>query len=75
MDIIKNKLNRICDSFNCSKFGFPQNQNMFLQKLKEIDEQKKDANNLVDMTRHNLVEFLKTWSKERPGTNCSKVEE
>ena len=23
LDIIKNKLNRICDSFNCSRYGFP----------------------------------------------------
>lgn len=74
MDIIKNKLNRICDSFNCSKFGFPANQEAFLQKFDEIEKSKKEAESLVGMTEHGLQEFLKTWSQCRENINCSKIE-
>nr|QBH22568.1 V-type proton ATPase subunit a [Philasterides dicentrarchi] len=75
MDIIKNKLNRICDSFNCSKFGIPQYQAEYIDKLHEIEEQKKESASLVEMTKYNLVQYFKEWTKIRNGCNCSKVEE
>jgi phenylalanine-4-hydroxylase len=43
--------------------------------LKELDDQKKDNNALIEMTKHNLKEFLKIWCDTRPESNCSKVVE
>lgn len=61
MDIIKNKLNRICDSFNCSKFGFPANQEAFLQKFDEIEKSKKEAESVIIIPpylKNNLIIYI-----------------
>ena len=36
-NILMNKLQRICDSFNASRYNFPESEKEFNAKIKDID--------------------------------------
>ncbi|EGR31162.1 v-type ATPase 116kda subunit family protein, putative [Ichthyophthirius multifiliis] len=88
-NMIRQKLNRICDSFNASKYSLPQDGNGYSMKLLEIENYITDTRNviifliqlkkikkkLITMTRQAINSILDDWVLMRPGCNYSYIEE
>jgi len=65
MDMMKGRLNRICESFGASKYGIPEDPNAFDNKLKEIDGQIREAQNVIGLTQATIKTLLEYFAKPR----------
>lgn len=43
MDILKNKLNRVCDSFQMNRFQYPENDQEYQAKMRELDQSTQES--------------------------------
>lgn len=74
--MMKAKLNRICDSFNASKYGIPEEPAAFNQKLQEIDSQIREAENVINITEGQIKHLLNYFSEPRNyNANYSLIED
>ncbi|KAL4468898.1 hypothetical protein ABPG72_009168 [Tetrahymena utriculariae] len=73
--ILKSKLNRVCDSFNASKYSMPRDPNGYNNKFLEIQQQITDTRQLMRLTENALNNILDEWIQPRIGNQCSYIEE
>jgi len=64
-DMMKGKLNRICESFGASRYGIPEEPQAFNKKLQEIDDQLREAQNVINITQGSVKHMLNYFSQPR----------
>ena len=75
-EFLKNKLNKIADSFGASKYNIPENPGAFMSKLKEIRDLKEDAWRVVEVTRNHIDMVLEGLAQPRKsGGGWSRIED
>lgn len=60
--MLKGKLDRICDAFGASKYGIPINPQDFERKIFEVEAQINDAQEVVKITRARIGSLLQFFS-------------
>jgi len=75
-DMMKAKLNKICEAFGASKYGIPEESQAFNKKIQEIDGQIREAQNVLNITQGTIKNMLTYFSKPRTQTiSYSLIEE
>ena len=64
-EYIKNKLKKVCESFQASTYDTPYDVREFESKLHEINSQIAETKNLKELTRGNIQQYLDMFSEER----------
>jgi V-type H+-transporting ATPase subunit a len=65
LDMMRGRLNRICESFGASKYGIPEEPTAFDNKLREIDSQIREAQNVISLTQGTIKALLEYFAKPR----------
>lgn len=65
LDMMKAKLNRVCESFGASKYGIPEDPTAFNKKLVDIDGQLREAQNVINITQGQIKNILNWFAQPR----------
>ena len=75
-DILRKKLNRICNAFGASKHKIPPNHATYMKNYEQVDIQLDDANKVAKATKLTIEKMLFAYTKPNfPNGNCSMLEE
>ncbi|CAD8152710.1 unnamed protein product [Paramecium pentaurelia] len=74
-NVITNKLNKICESFQVAKYTFPENNMVFQEKLRSIETELVETRNLLEMTKNQVEAYLDDFQRVYQNSNCSQIEE
>lgn len=66
-DMMRSKLNKVCDSFQASKYGIPEDNQAFMLKTRENEEQIRDSKNIIAVTKAHVENILDFFSQPRGG--------
>lgn len=61
-DVIKSKLNKVCDAFGTSKFILPDDNTGYSQKMAELEAQITETGSVIGMTRLKIDALLEYFS-------------
>lgn len=64
-DMMRGKLNKVCDSFSASKYAIPEDARNFTEKVKEIEEGLRDSKEILNNTRKHIENVLDFYSNGR----------
>ena len=58
LNVLKSKINRICDSFSASKFQVPQSQVELQSKIEETESRLNEVHNVANLTHSHIQDVL-----------------
>lgn len=74
-DVLKNRLNKIADSFGAHKYQIPEDNQSFKKKILELHRAREDASRVLEVTRNHIDMVLETFSQPRlPNESWSMIE-
>ncbi|CAD8142676.1 unnamed protein product [Paramecium pentaurelia] len=74
-NLITNKLHKICESFQITKYKFPENNIKFQEILKQVETDLVETKNLLQMTQSQMDAYLDDFLSVSHNSKCSEIEE